>query len=110
LIIASLPVNIPFRCNLQRRSTLSIPRFGTSYPEFDKFIEVTTDNEKKALTLLNNEQLRNAIVSFMKSAAITFITSSEVIIKVSNNKQVIPTAHEAVNLAILLGNQINAIH
>ena len=30
--------------------------------------------------------------------------------KVSNDKQVIPAAHEAVNLANLLGNQINAIH
>jgi len=110
MIIVSMPINIPFRCNIQRRSTLSIPRFGTSYPEFDKFIEVTTDNEKKALTLLNSEQLRNAIVSFMKSAAITFITSSEIIIKVSSDKQVIPAAHEAVNLAILLGNQINAVH
>ena len=110
LIIASLPINIPFRCNIQRRSALAIPRFGTSYAEFDKFIEVTTDNEKKALTLLNNEQLRTTIVSFMKSTAIAFITSSEVIIKVSNNKQVIPAAHEAVNLANLLGNQINAIH
>ncbi|MGD0038174.1 MAG: hypothetical protein ABSC53_12895 [Bacteroidota bacterium] len=110
LIIASLPTNIPFRCNIQRRSALSIPRFGTSYPEFDKFIEVTTDNEKKALSLLNNEQLRTAIVSFMKSNAITFITSSEVMIKVSNDKQVLPAAHEAVNLANLLGNQISSLH
>ena len=79
LIIASLPINIPFSCNIQRRSALSIPRFGTSYAEFDKFIEVKTDNEKKALTLLNNEQLRNAIVSFMKSNAITFITARKLL-------------------------------
>jgi len=31
-------------------------------------------------------------------------------IKISGNKQVIPVAREAVNLAIILGNQIGAIH
>jgi hypothetical protein len=71
---------------------------------------VITENEKNALILLNNEQLRNAIVSFIKLSANAFITSSEVMIKISGNKQVIPVAREAVNLAIILGNQIGAIH
>jgi len=111
MIVVSLPYIIPFRLNIQRRLALSTPKFGTSYAEFDKFVEVITDNEKKALNLLNNEQLRDAIVSFMKkSTANAFITSSEVMIKVSNDKQIIPAANEAVNLAIILGNQIGAIH
>lgn len=110
MIIVSLPDIVPFRFNVQRRSALSTPHFGTSYEEFDKIVEVITDNEKKALTLLNNEQLRNAIVSFMKLSANAFITSSEVIIKISGDKQVIPITHDAVNLAIILGNQIGTIH
>jgi len=110
MIIVSLPNIIPFRFNIQRRLALSTPHFGTSYAEFDKFIEVITDNEKKALTLLNNEQLRAAIVSFVKSTANAFITSSEVIIKVSSDKQVLAAAKEAVNLALMLKNQIETIH
>ncbi|MGD1044741.1 MAG: hypothetical protein ABR936_05360 [Bacteroidota bacterium] len=109
MIIVSLPNIIPFRFNIQRRLALSAPHFGTSYAEFDKFIEVITDNEKKALTLLSNEQLRTAIVSFIKSTANAFITSSEVIIKVSSDKQVLPAAKEAVNLALMLKNQIGTI-
>jgi len=38
------------------------------------------------------------------------LLSSEVIIKISGDKQVIPVVHEAVNLAIIIGNQIGAIH
>ena len=110
LIIVSLPNVVPFRFNVQKRSALSTPRFGTSYEEFDKIVEVITENEKNALILLNNEQVRNAIVSFIKLSANAFITSSEVMIKISGNKQVIPVAREAVNLAIILGNQIGAIH
>ena len=110
MIIVSLPTVIPFRFNVQRRSALSTPRFGTSYIEFDKIVEVITENEKNALTLLNNEQLRNAIVSFIKLSANAFITSSEVMIKIPGDKQVIPVARETANLAIILGNQIGAIH
>ena len=110
MIVVSLPNIIPFRMNLQRRSALSTPRFGTSYEEFDKFVEVTTENEKKALTLLNNEQLRNAIVSFMKLTGYAYITNSEVMIKVSSDKQILPIAHEAISIANLLGNQIEKIH
>jgi hypothetical protein len=110
MIIVSLPNIVPFRFNIQRRSALSTPRFGTSYVEFDKTVEVITDNEKNALTLLNNEQLRNAMVSFVKLSANAFITSSEVMIKVSGDKEVVPVVYDAVNLAILIGNQIGAIH
>jgi hypothetical protein len=111
MVIAALPAMIPFRCNIQRRLALSTPRFGTSYADFDKVIEVTTDNEKKALTLLNNEQLRAAIISFIKkSNASAFVTSSEVIIKLSNDKQVVPAAQEAVNLALMFGNQLGVVH
>jgi hypothetical protein len=110
MIVVSLPNIIPFRMNLQRRSALSTPRFGTSYEEFDKVVEVTTENEKQALTLLNNEQLRNAIVSFMKLTGYAYITNSEVMIKVSSDKQILPIAHEAISIANLLGNQIEKIH
>ena len=106
MIIVSLPNTVPFRFNLQRRLALSSPKFGTSYADFDKIVEVVTENEKKALTLLNNEQLRAAIISFMKLAANAFITNSEVMIKVSNDKQVLPIAREAIKLATTLGNQI----
>ena len=74
-------------------------------------VQVVTDSEKKALTLLNNEQLRAAIISFMKiSTAQAFITSSEVMIKIFDGKQVLPAAHEAVNIVNLLGQQIGRIH
>jgi len=106
MIIVTLPTIIPFRINLQRRLALSTPRFGTSYEEFDKIVEVTTENEKKALTLLNNEQLRTAIISFIKLTSNAFITSSEVMIKVSSDKHVLPAAREAVKLATFLGNQV----
>jgi hypothetical protein len=110
MIVVSLPNIIPFRMNLQRRSALSTPRFGTSYEEFDKFVEVTTENEKQALTLLNNEQLRNAIVSFMKLTGYAYITNSEVMIKVSSDKQILPIAHEAISIANLLRTQIDKMH
>jgi hypothetical protein len=110
MIVVSLPNIIPFRMNLQRRSALSTPRFGTSYEEFDKVVEVTTENEKQALTLLNNEQLRNAIVSFMKLTGYAYITNSEVMIKVSSDKQILPIAHEAVSIANLLRTQIDKMH
>ena len=110
MIIVTLPNIIPFRFNVQRRLALSTPHFGTSYEDFDKVVEVITENEKNSLTLLNNEQLRNAIVSFLKLSANAFITSSEVMIKISGDKQVIPVTNEAVNLAILLGNQMGTIH
>jgi hypothetical protein len=106
MIIVSLPMVVPFRFNIQRRLALSTPQFGTSYAEFDKIAEVKTENEKKALSLLSNDQLRTAIISFMKSAAYAFITSSEVMIKISSDKEVVPVAREAVNLAVSLGNQI----
>jgi hypothetical protein len=109
MIIVSLPEIIPFRFNIQRRTALSTPQFGTSYAEFDKIVEVKTENEKRALTLLSNEQLRAAIITFMKSITNAFITSSEIMIKVSSDKQVLPLAREAINLATLLGNQINPI-
>jgi hypothetical protein len=85
------------------------PRFGTSYEEFDKNIEVITDNEKKALTLLNSEQLRDAIVSFIKSSSSAFITGSEIVSKVSGDRQILPVAHEALNIVGLIGNQIKKI-
>jgi hypothetical protein len=110
LIVVSLPRVVPFRFNVQRRLALSTPHFGTSYEEFDKIVEVITENEKNALTLLNNERLRDAIILFIKSSANAFITNSEVMIKISGDKQIIPVAREAVNLANIIGNQIGAIH
>ena len=110
MIVVSLPNIVPFRFNVQRRSALSTPHFGTSYEEFDKIVEVITENEKNALTLLNNERLRDAIILFIKSSANAFITNSEVMIKISGDKQIIPVAREAVNLANIIGNQIGAIH
>jgi hypothetical protein len=109
LVVVTLPSIIPFRFTIQRRTALSTPRFGTSYAEFDKNVEVITDNEKKALTLLNSEQLRDAIVSFIKSTSLAFITTSEIMIKVSSDKQILPVAREAINIAILFGNQIKKI-
>jgi len=109
LVVVTLPSVIPFRFTIQRRTALSTPRFGTSYAEFDKNVEVITDNEKKALTLLNSEQLRDAIVSFIKSASHAFITTSEVMIKVSSDRQILTVAREALNIATLLGNQIKKI-
>ena len=106
MIIVTLPKVIPFSFNIQRRLALSTPRFGTSYEEFDKIVEVLTDDEKKALRLLNNELLRAAIISFIKLTANAFITRSEVMIKVSTNNQVLPAVREAVKLATLLGNQV----
>jgi hypothetical protein len=106
LVVVTLPAVIPFRCMIQRRVAMSTPRFGTSYEEFDKNIEVITDNEKKTLTLLNSEQLRDAIVSFIKSTSNAFITTSEVVTKVSSDRQILPVAREAINLATLFGNQI----
>ena len=47
MILVTLPTAIPFRCNIQRRLALSTPKFGTSYADFDKIVEVTTDNEKE---------------------------------------------------------------
>jgi hypothetical protein len=111
MIVVSMPRPIPFHISLQRKSALSAPSFGTSYPDFDRIVQVVTDNEKKALTLLNNEQLRSAIISFIKiSTSQAFITSSEVMIKIFNGKQVLPAAHEAVNIANILGQQIERIH
>ena len=107
MIIVSLPEAIPFRFNIQRRLALSTPKFGTSYAEFDKVAEVKTEEEKKALTILNDEKLRAAIISFLKLAPNAFITSSEVMIKVSSDKQVLHLAREAVTIATMLGNQIN---
>jgi hypothetical protein len=107
MIIVSLPEAIPFRFNIQRRLALSTPKFGTSYAEFDKVAEVKTEEEKKALTILNDEKLRAAIISFLKLAPNAFITSSEVMIKVSSDKQILHLAHEAVTIATMLGNQIN---
>jgi hypothetical protein len=110
MIIASLPAPVPFRCSMQRKSALSTPKFGTSYADFDKIIEVSTDNEKKALTLLNNDQLRGAIINFMKKPnSIPYITSSEVVIKLTNDKIVFATAQEAAKLSQLLGNQIDSL-
>jgi hypothetical protein len=106
LVVVTLPTVIPFRCFIQRRAPMTAPKFGTSYAEFDKNIEVITDNEKKALTFLNSEQLRNAIVSFMKSSSSAFITGSEVVTKVSPDKPIQPVAKEAINLGVLIGNQI----
>ena len=109
LVIVTMPSVIPFRFNIQRRTALSTPRFGTSYEEFDKIVEVKTENEneKSALTLLNSEQLRAAIISFIKPTTSAFITSSEVIIKLSSDKQILPFVHDAVNIATLFGNQLN---
>ena len=109
LEVVTLPTIIPFRCMIQRRPAMSNPRFGTSYEEFDKNIEVITDNEKKALTLLNSEQLRDAIVSFIKSSSSAFITGSEIVSKVSGDRQILPVAHEALNIVGLIGNQIKKI-
>jgi hypothetical protein len=106
LVVVTLPSLIPFRCSMQRRSALSTPRFGTSYVEFDKLVEVTTDNEKKALTLLNHEQLRDTIVSFIKPTSNAYITSSEIMIKISGDRQILPIAREAITIATLLGNQL----
>ena len=111
MIVVSMPHTIPFHISIQRKSALSSPSFGTSYPEYDRIVQVVTDNEKKALTLLNNEQLRAAIISFMKiSTSQAFITSSEVMIKIFDGKQVLPAAHEAVNIANILGQQTGRIH
>ena len=111
MIVVSMPHTIPFQISIQRKSALSSPSFGTSYPEFDRIVLVVTENEKKTLTLLSNEQLRAAIISFMKiSTAQAFITSSEVMIKIFGGKQVLPTAYEAVNIANLLGQQIGRLH
>ncbi|MGD0589699.1 MAG: hypothetical protein ABSA44_02720 [Bacteroidota bacterium] len=110
MIVVSMPHTIPFHISIQRRSALSSPSFGTSYPEFDRIVLVVTENEKKTLTLLSNEQLRAAIISFMKiSTSQAFITSSEVMIKIFGVKQVLPAAHEAVNIANFLGQQIERI-
>ena len=109
LVAVTLPSVIPFRFTIQRRTALSTPRFGTSYAEFDKNVDVITENEKKALTLLNSEQLRDAIVSFIKSTSQAFITTSEIMIKVSGDRQILPVAREAFNIATLLGNQIKKI-
>jgi hypothetical protein len=109
LVVVMLPSVIPFRFTIQRRTALSTPRFGTSYAEFDKNVDVITENEKKALTLLNSEQLRDAIVSFIKSTSQAFITTSEIMIKVSGDRQILPVAREAFNIATLLGNQIKKI-
>jgi hypothetical protein len=110
MIVVSMPNTIPFHIGIQRKPALSSPSFGTSYPEFDRIVEVVTENEKKTLTLLNNEQLRTAIISFTKkSYANAFITSSEVMIKIFGGKQVLPAVHEAVNLANILGQQVERI-
>lgn len=110
MIVVSIPNTIPFHISIQRKRALSAPGFGTSYPEFDRIVEVVTENEKKTLTLLNNEQLRAAIISFVKkSTAHAFITSSEVVIKIFGGKQVLPAAHEAVNIANILGQQVERI-
>jgi hypothetical protein len=106
LIVVTLPTAIPFRCFIQRRPPMSAPRFGTSYEEFDKNIEVITDNEKKALSFLNSEQLRNAIVSFIKAGSSAYITGAEAVVKVSPDKPILPVAKEAMNLGILIANQI----
>ena len=109
LVVVTLPTIIPFRCMIQRRLAMSAPRFGTSYEDFDKNIEVKTDNEKKALTLLNSEELRNLIVSFIKSTSNAFITSSEIVCKVSGDRQTLPVANEALTIASLIGSQIKKI-
>jgi hypothetical protein len=111
MIVVSMPNTIPFQISIQRKSALSSPSFGTSYPEFDRIVQVATENEKKALTLLNNEQLRATIIAFMKiSTAQAFITSSEVMIKIFGGKQVLTAANEAVNVANILGQQLGRIH
>jgi hypothetical protein len=111
MIVVSMTQSIPFQISIQRKAALSSPTFGTSYPEFDRNVQVVTDNEKKALTLLNNEQLRTAIISFMKiSTSQAFITSSEIMIKIFDGKQVLPAAHEAVNIANILIQQLGRIH
>jgi hypothetical protein len=110
MIVVSMPRTIPFHISIQRKSALSSPSFGTSYPEFDSIVEVITENEKKTLTLLNNEQLRAAVASFIKkSAGNGFITTSEVMIKLSGGKQVLAATQEAVNVANILGQQIDRI-
>jgi hypothetical protein len=109
LVVVTLPTIIPFRCMIQRRLAMSAPRFGTSYEEFDKNIEVKTDNEKKALTLLNSEELRNAIVSFIKSTSNAFITSSEIVCRVSADRQILQVAREALNIANHITSQIKKL-
>jgi hypothetical protein len=110
MIVVSMSRTIPFHISIQRKSALSSPSFGTSYPEFDSIVEVVTENEKKTLTLLNSEQLRAAIASFIKkSAGNGFITTSEVMIKLSGGKQVLAATQEAVNVANILGQQIDRI-
>jgi hypothetical protein len=111
MIVVSMPNTIPFHINIQRKSALSSPTFGTSYSEFDRIVQVATENERKTLTLLNDEQLRAAIISFIKiPTAQAFITSSEVMIRIFDGKQVLPAANEAVNVANILGQQIERIH
>jgi glutaredoxin-related protein len=111
MIVVSMPNTIPFHINIQRKSALSSPTFGTSYSEFDRIVQVVTENERKTLTLLNDEQLRAAIISFIKiPTAQAFITSSEVMIRIFSGKQVLPAVNEAVNLANILGQQIERIH
>jgi hypothetical protein len=109
LVVVSLPTIIPFRCMMERRLAMSAPRFGTSYEVFDKNIEVKTDNEKKALTLLNSEQLRDAIVAFIKSTSTAFITSSEIVSKVSADRQILHVSREALSIASLIGSQIKKL-
>jgi hypothetical protein len=58
---------------------------------------------------LNSEQLRDAIVSFIKSTSQAFITTSEIMIKVSSDRQILTVAREALNIATLLGSQIKKI-
>ncbi len=111
MIVVSIPNPIPFRISIQRRSALSSPAFGTSYPEFDRIIQVSTENERKTLTLMNDDQLRASIISLIKMpAAQTYITSSEVMVKIFDGKQVLPAANEAVNVAYFLGQQSERIH
>jgi hypothetical protein len=111
MITVSLPNMIPFQINMQRKSALSSPTFGTSYADFDRIVQVTSENERKTLSLLNDEQLRTAIVSFLKiPTAQAFITSSEVMIKIFDGKHVLSAANEAVNVAYFLEQQIERLH
>jgi|WetSurMetagenome_2_1015567.scaffolds.fasta_scaffold19680_2 hypothetical protein len=111
MITVSLPSTIPFQINMQRKSALSSPTFGTSYADFDRVVQVTSENERKTLTLLNDEQLRAAIISFLKiPTAQAFITSSEVTIKIFDGKHVLSAANEAVNVAYFLEQQIERLH
>jgi hypothetical protein len=107
MVIVALPSTLPFRIHIHRKPTLSAPSFGTSHPEFDRLIEVVTEDEKRALKLLNNDELRASIISFVKRSTVNiFITSSEVIIKVFKESQVLPVVNEAVKLANILGQQV----